>query len=91
MNKKDRILLCKTGCTILRILIITTVIDASCVLAGYLGYIPGREGITKQPLYWATVTLIIVIIEAAIFWIGIIMVYLTSVQLGIRWRVPKSN
>ena len=91
MNKKDRILLCKTGCTILRIFIITTVIAASCVLAGYLGCIPGREGITKQPLYWATVTLIIVIIEAAIFWIGIIMVYLTSVQLGIRWRVPKSN
>ena len=91
MNKKDIILLCKTGCTILRIFIITTVIAAACVLAGYLGCIPGREGITKQPLYWATVTLIIVIIEAAIFWIGIIMVYLTSVQLGIRWRVPKSN
>lgn len=87
MNKKDRILLCKTGCTILRIFIITTVIAVVCVLAGYLGFIPGREGITKQPLYWGIVTLIVVIIEAAIFWIGIIMVYLTSVQLGIRWRV----
>ena len=33
MNKKDRILLCKTGCTILRIFIITTVIAIATVNA----------------------------------------------------------
>ena len=31
--------------------------------------------------------LIIILLLATIFWIGIIMVYLTSVQLGIRYRV----
>ena len=36
---------------------------------------------------WIWNIIIAVIVEAAVFWNGIIRVYLTSGQLGIRWRV----
>lgn len=36
---------------------------------------------------WIWNIIIVVLLEAAVFWNGIIRVYLTSGQLGIRWRV----
>lgn len=37
--------------------------------------------------YWLIRLCIIFLVEITIFWIGMISVYLTSQQLGIRWRV----
>ena len=48
MNKKDIILLCKTGCTILRIFIITTVIAAAFEKA--TGY-PAESLLHQQTKY----------------------------------------
>lgn len=45
--------------------------------------ITGRAEFTDYIFYWV----ILVLGEAAIFWNGIIRVYVTSVQLGIRYRV----
>lgn len=36
---------------------------------------------------WLFRLLVVILVEAVIFWVGIIVVYLTSEQLGIRWRV----
>ena len=44
----------------------------------------GIKEVFKQN--WVRI-LIIVLIEFVVFWIGIIMVYLTSVQLGIKMRI----
>ncbi len=36
---------------------------------------------------WLALVLLLVGVEALLFWVGIILVYLNSVQLGIKWRV----
>lgn len=36
---------------------------------------------------WLLSALVAFLVEAAVFWNGILRVYLTSVQLGLRWRV----
>jgi triacylglycerol lipase len=42
---------------------------------------------SKEPVYWLIRAGIGILAESIIFWIGIITVYVTSEQLGIRWRV----
>lgn len=46
---------------------------------------PGRN--YGREKYWLIRLCIIFLVEITIFWIGMISVYLTSQQLGIRWRV----
>lgn len=41
----------------------------------------------SYPLVWVRYLLIAFLVELVLFWNGIIRVYLTSVQLGMKWRV----
>jgi len=43
--------------------------------------------VIEEPKLWLINTLIVILTEALIFWNGIIRVYMTSVQLGIKIRV----
>lgn len=58
---------------------------------GFLGcyekWFDGPAGIGKETAYWLICLGLAVFVESIVFWVGIIMVYLTSEQLGIRWRV----
>lgn len=57
---------------------------ASAPLVGIsIGRVIGGEGFTNYLAYW----IILFICEFIIFWNGIIRIYVTSVQLGIRYRV----
>lgn len=72
------------GCELLRIFLLSTVFTAVFVLTGWMGGLPGKPpGIG----IWISHILLAVLIEAVVFWNGIVRIYLTSTQLGIRWRV----
>lgn len=75
----------------LRIFCWSTVVLSVYLLLGFFGcyenWFGGPAGITEQTVYWLIRLGIVILIESIIFWIGIITVYLTSEQLGIRWRV----
>lgn len=47
----------------------------------------GMEALKFGIWEWIFDILWIILVEAAIFWVGIIRVYVTSVQLGIKWRL----
>lgn len=86
-----RIKVCNFGRIMLKIFCWTTVILSIYLILGFTGcyekWFGGPTGIVKAPVYWLIRAGIGILVESIIFWIGIIMVYATSEQLGIRWRV----
>lgn len=86
-----RIRICNFGRIMLKLFCVTTILLSVYLLFGFFGYyqkwFDGPAGITQQTMYWLIRLGIGILVEALIFWIGIITVYLTSEQLGIRWRV----
>lgn len=69
----------------------TTLLLSIYFVMGFFGFyhdwFGGPQGITKETTYWVLRLIICILIEALIFWIGIIAVYVSSEQLGIKWRV----
>jgi len=83
--KKNTLL--TVGCSILSLFCITTIISAVILLLGLTKLVEFSwcEGYATWD--WVKTIGLVVLAEAVVFWIGIILVYLTSSQLGIRWRV----
>lgn len=73
-----------TGCELLQMFLLSTLITILFSIFGLIGIID-LSSIT--PLKWIFNTLVAILIEAIIFWNGIIRIYITSKQLGMRWRV----
>ena len=87
-----RIKLCNFGRRMLQLFCWIAVIASIDLVPGFFGayaslFENGPGSIIDQPMYWLSRLLIVVLMEIAIFWTGIIIVYVTSGQLGIRWRV----
>ena len=77
----DRLLICRHGVELLILFLATTVLT----LPGQLLY-----ALRLWPInYWdAILTLLVfVFVEATVFWHGILCIYCTSVQMGIRYRM----
>lgn len=69
------------GAEILKLFLFTTGLEIIYTIVFGIKTLPQEWGIFLGQL------LIIILAEAILFWNGIIRVYITSVQLGIKWRV----
>lgn len=87
ITEKRRINLLAAGTAFLIVFTLTTLLISVFAIFGILGKIAGIEGFNTNPWFWVVFAIIAVCFEASIFWIGIIMVYITSVQLGIKLRI----
>ncbi|MCQ2540761.1 MAG: triacylglycerol lipase [Lachnospiraceae bacterium] len=87
-NERRRLATCNAGCILLRLfMILLIVMIIGFIVGGLVGALPGVMNIWVDTAFWIWYIVVCVIIEAVIFWLGIIMVYFTANQLGIRWRV----
>ena len=76
-----RLRICGDGCELLGLFLAS--VTASAVLeAALFFYLPAGE---RMVCLWNLLTLVSA--EAVVFWNGIIRVYLTSFQLGLKWRI----
>ncbi|MCI2057898.1 MAG: triacylglycerol lipase [Oscillibacter sp.] len=79
------------GCELLRLFLATATVNAAWMLLWLPAAIRNsRDGGIFAGLWlaiWLLIAVPMVILEATIFWNGMIRVYITSVQLGIRHRV----
>lgn len=81
-----RLRICGNGCELLILFLSSTTINIIYSILGFAGvFSPGS--VLSNPKTWLLNTLVTVLIENVVFWNGIIRVYITSEQLGIRWRV----
>lgn len=76
-----RLRFCYSGCELLRIFLISMLISAVYTLA----MIP--VVFKENKLLWLLNLLCVFLAEAVVFWNGIIRLYISSVQIGIKWRV----
>ena len=81
-----RLRACKTGNTILKIFLISTLAFACYYFRDLFQSPFGFSGFRDNPSMFIVKILLIVIVESILFWSGIITVYLSCKQLGIRWR-----
>lgn len=76
------------GTSLLQIFLSTTVIEIICCVIALFTAIPNHtESGSSYLLVWVRYLLSALLVELILFWNGIIRVYLTSVQLGIKWRI----
>ena len=85
--KQTRVDLCRAGNLILRIFSITTFLGVALILAGFFGVFGEETGFFDHAKIWILVCIVTFLVELTVFWVGIILVYVSSTQLGIKWRV----
>lgn len=81
-----RLCTCANGCELLWLFLISTAISVIYSLVGWTGHL-ACGSLIEDPVLWIINTLIIILVESIVFWNGIIRIYVSSAQLGIRWRV----
>lgn len=65
---------------------ISTATAIVCIVPGYLELYPFAGNLIESPCFWGIISAVIYFIELYIFWKGIIIVYATSQQIGVKWR-----
>ena len=84
--EKRRLSLCRNGCEQLKIFLLSTVATGIYILAGFFGKLSVLS-LSEAPKMWVIHTIIAILVEAALFWSGIIRIYISSHQLGLKWRL----
>ncbi len=75
-----RLRVCADGCELLVYFLLSVTVSA----AGLLIMIPAA--FPEDKMVWFLNLLCVTVVEASVFWCGIIRVYLTSSQIGFKWR-----
>lgn len=83
-----RLGVCNRGCNLLIVFIASTLINVPLAVVGMCGLLPGIESLAQGNLrFWLLHCLLLFGTEFILFWNGMLRVYLSSQQLGIRLRV----
>ncbi len=81
-----RLRICGNGCELLVLFVISTTLNVIYSGIGFCGLL-SVGSVVSNPKIWLFNTLCTILVECIVFWNGIIRVYITSEQLGMRWRV----
>lgn len=77
---------CGDGCELLEIFLISTGLSIVYSIVGWCGLLPAGS-LLQEPKIWVISSLLAILFEAVVFWNGMIRIYVSSSQLGIKWRV----
>lgn len=75
------------GVTLLQLFLATAIAESIFIILYHLLMRPDTPGGLARGVGYLAGLLLIIFLEAVLFWNGIIRVYTTSVQLGIKWRI----
>lgn len=87
MKEETRLKICKTGNLFLKIFLSIMLITLVYFVGGFLDIFPGKGFAKEHKVASVVMLVLLILLEASLFWIGIIMVYVSSVQLGVKHRV----
>lgn len=77
---------CAAGCQLLETFLGSSALSIGFFVCGCLKLLPVGTPL-QEPVLWIVNSLLAILLEAAVFWNGIIRVYISSQQLGIKIRV----
>lgn len=78
---QKRLRICADGCELLICFLISTSVSTLCLLCLIAVSFPENRILCIQDL------VCVILVEALVFWNGILRVYLASAQIGLKWRV----
>lgn len=81
-----RLRICGDGCELLRLFLLSAACSIVYSLLGFWGLFQ-TGSLLEEPFLWLINTAVCIAAEAVVFWNGIIRIYVTSQQLGVKWRV----
>lgn len=81
-----KLISCKKGCDLLEIFLISVNLSAVFCILGLLGKL-SLPAFSEHHKFWIIQLVIVFLMEAVVFWNGMIRIYLFSAQLGVKWRV----
>lgn len=81
-----RLRICGNGCELLYIFLISTAGVIIFHIVAFAFRMPILDGMTSWK-DWMCHVILAIFIECIVFWNGILRVYLTSAQLGLKWRI----
>ena len=84
--KTFRLKMCKAGVSLLIIFVIVAFLSGGYLILNYFNVLPEAVMI-RGYREWGINIFIEVLVLAIVFWNGMIRVYLTSTQLGLKWRI----
>lgn len=84
--RTGRLKVCSDGSGLLVLFLSSSVCSVGFFLCGCFGLLPVGTP-AAEPGFWILNSLLAILLEALVFWDGIIRVYTSSLQLGIRIRV----
>lgn len=84
-TKRNKVL--EDGIALLQIFLATTITESTLIILSLLLLRPHASDGFAQIVSYLSALLLFVLMESILFWNGIIRVYTTSVQLGIKWRI----
>lgn len=82
----NRLRICGNGCELLYIFLISTAGVILFHITAFMFRLPLLEGMNSWK-DWLFHGIMVIFIECIVFWNGILRVYFTSTQLGIKWRI----
>lgn len=79
---------CNRGCNLLIIFVVAILVNIPLAIAGMCGLLSGVDKLMQGNVrFWLLHCLLVLGVEMILFWNGMLRVYLSSRQLGIRLRV----
>lgn len=77
---------CAKGCECLKLFLLSTAFSVLYSILGWVGLLP-LATLTEAVRFWLLNSLFVFLAESVLFWTGIVRIYLSADQLGIRWRI----
>ena len=85
LNPLGNYRLCRIGVVLLEVFLVSVTVLTLC--AAWFGLVRHTWDPGARPGLWIPLIILAVLAEMALFWAGIALVYLSSVQLGIKTRI----
>ena len=84
--RSKQLRICQCGVRFICIFLSTTVLFGGLWLAAITGLAFSQFGIVPNRSFLISSAIILILIETILFWCGIVQIYISSTQIGIKWR-----
>ena len=82
-----RLKLLHIGNILLFLFLFSSIFSIIILICGYLGKIASVPSFSHAIIPWVCFTVFLIVFESVLFWIGIVFVYTTSIQLDAKTRI----
>ena len=85
--RSRRLRTCQNGVELIWLFLVSCVLAGGFWLTTFAGWTLPQVRVEADWKFWLGSAVVLILVEAVVFWSGILRIYLSSAQIGIKWRV----